>query len=145
MDNPRTIAAMSFVVEKFLDSYFLFALVLTLLLIFYFLSNRFESNKTLITVPWNLPLVGNFPWICLSLYRSRVPLYEFMRQLKYKYGDIYSFNICGHIIMVVNDFQAIKEMFDSPHVSARQELCKSITSVPGHEAHHGKICKFPFQ
>ena len=144
MDNSsiptRTVGAISFAFDNLVDSIFLSTLVVILLIV-YFL-RCFESNKALnipMPVPWNLPLVGNFPWICWSLYRSGLPLYEFLRQLKYKYGDIYGFNIiCGYLIVIVNDFHAIKELFDSPHVSHRPELPDSIKSV--HRVHQGEIC-----
>ncbi len=132
----RTITAISFAVDSLSDTYFLSALVVTLL-IFFFIKKRFESSKNLIPVPWNLPLVGSFPWLIWSLYRSGVPLYEFLRQLKYKYGDIYGFNICGYLIVIVNEFQAVKKLFDSPYVSDRPELSESIKSV--HRAHQGKM------
>ena len=132
----RTITAISFAVDSLSDTYFLSALVVTLL-IFFFIKKRFESSKNLIPVPWNLPLVGSFPWLIWSLYRSGVPLYEFLRQLKYKYGDIYGLNICGYLIVIVNEFQAVKKLFDSPYVSDRPELSESIKSV--HRAHQGKM------
>ncbi|XP_072042965.1 cytochrome P450 2J5-like [Amphiura filiformis] len=123
MDYDTTISSvLSMVTQNDLYSYSHILLTcISTLLLFYFLRKRDESSKT-IPVPWNFPLIGNVPWIVWSFYRSGTPLYEFMRQLKYIYGNVYAFNICGQLVVIVNEFQVIKKMFDSPYVSARPRL-----------------------
>ena len=45
-----------------------------------------------------------------------------MRRLRYTYGSVYAFNICGTVVVVLNDFQSIKNAMDSPYISDRPRL-----------------------
>ncbi|XP_072042966.1 cytochrome P450 2J5-like [Amphiura filiformis] len=121
MELSTISSALSNAFEMFFDSYFLSVWVITLL-VFIFVKRRFVYSKSTIPIPWNFPIVGSLPWIGWSLYRSGTPLYEFMRQLKDIYGNIYAFNFCGQLVVVVNEFQAIKKVLDSPYVNARPQI-----------------------
>ena len=58
-------------------------------------------------------------------YRHGLPIYEYMRQLKYVHGSMYRMNIFGYQIVVMNDFESIKEAFGSPDISDRPDVAIS--------------------
>ncbi|XP_072019271.1 cytochrome P450 2J6-like [Amphiura filiformis] len=75
-------------------------------------------------IPWNLPLLGNLPWIIWTLYWSGVPPYECLRRLRYKYGNVFALNLCGQLVVFVNDFASIKEAFNNTCLCDRPEILK---------------------
>ena len=106
------------------------ALFFVLVLVIYLWKKSSELKK-LLPVPWNLPIVGSLPWLICSLIRLRLPVYEFMRRLRYTYGSVYAFNICGTVVVVLNDFQAVKKAMDSPYVSDRPPLQGVFSKLGG--------------
>ena len=106
--------------EEILDTQLL-VVFLAALLVIYFWRKSSELQK-LLPVPWNLPVVGSLPWLIWSLIRFRLPIYELMRRLRYTYGSVYAFNICGTVVVSLNDFQSVKKAMDSPYVSDRPHL-----------------------
>ena len=106
--------------EDILDTQF--AVMFFVVLLAIYLWRKSSELKNLLPVPWNLPVVGSLPWLIWSLIRTRLPVYEFMRRLRYTYGSVYAFNICGTVVVLLNDFQAVKTAMDSPYVSDRPQL-----------------------
>ena len=106
--------------DEILGTQFIFVFLAVLLVIYFW--RKSSELKNLLPVPWNLPVVGSLPWLIWSLIRTRVPVYEFMRRLRYTYGSVYAFNICGTVVVLLNDFKAVKKAMDSPYVSDRPHL-----------------------
>ena len=106
--------------ENFLDTQFVAVFFIFISTIY--LCRKSSELQKLLPVPWNLPVVGSLPWLILSLIRLRLPVYEFMRRLRYTYGSVYAFNMCGTVVVVLNDFQAVKKAMDSPYVCDRPPL-----------------------
>ena len=106
-----------------------FVTVFFVVLLVIYLWRKSSELQKLLPVPWNLPVVGSLPWLILSLIRLRLPVYEFMRRLRYTYGSVYAFNICGTVVVSLNDFQSIKKAMDSPHVSDRPHLQGTVSQV----------------
>ena len=52
-------------------------------------------------------------------YQSGLPVYEYARKLRYIHGDIYRLNVFGHRVVVLNDFESIKEAYSNPYINDR--------------------------
>ena len=132
----RSFILSTMVGKDFLDTQF--AVVFFAVLLAIYLWRKSSKLKKLLPVPWNLPVVGSLPWLIWSLIRTRVPVYEFMRRLRYTYGSVYAFNICGTVVVLLNDFQAIKKAMDSPYVSDRPYLQGTLGNLGSEK---GKVWK----
>ncbi|XP_072046944.1 cytochrome P450 2U1-like [Amphiura filiformis] len=66
--------------------------------------------------PWCLPLLGSLPYLLLATYRSsptaRDP-HRLFELISRKYGTIFSLNVFGKVIVVLNTYEAVKEAFQN--------------------------------
>ncbi len=69
--------------------------------------------------PWTpIPYIGYALNIVYVLYKGE-PLYKFLMKLGQKYGNIFSFTALGIPVIVLNDYQAIREAFQDTKLSDR--------------------------
>ncbi|XP_072014748.1 cytochrome P450 2G1-like [Amphiura filiformis] len=112
-------AASTAFLSMILGSFFtiIFLLVVILLTVFFFLSKK--SNLT--PGPWTpFPYIGFAPNIPYSLYKGE-PLYKLLTKLGNKYGHVFSFTALGMPVVVLNEYQAIREAFQDSKLSDRGE------------------------
>ncbi|XP_072050365.1 cytochrome P450 2U1-like [Amphiura filiformis] len=69
--------------------------------------------------PWGWPLVGYLPNLVISIYRSGLTSYVFLAKLARKYGSVFSMNLGGHLVVVLDKHDAVKEAFNNPDLSDR--------------------------
>ncbi|XP_072015479.1 cytochrome P450 2G1-like [Amphiura filiformis] len=92
-------------------------LCVILVTVFFFLSKK--SN--LPPGPWTpIPYIGFAPNIAYALYKGE-PLYKFLLKLGNKHGQVFSFTALGMPIVVLNEYQAIREALKDTKLSDRGE------------------------
>ncbi|XP_072045903.1 cytochrome P450 2J6-like [Amphiura filiformis] len=92
-------------------------LVAILAAVFFFLSKK--SN--LPPGPWTpIPFIGFAPSIAYALYKGE-PLYKFLTKLGNKHGQVFSFTALGMHVVVLNEYQAIREAFQDTKLNDRGE------------------------
>ncbi|GAB6027359.1 hypothetical protein CHUAL_001635 [Chamberlinius hualienensis] len=88
--------------------------------------------------PWGLPLVGYLPWIKKHAYKSFIDIAK-------QYGGLFSVNLGGETVVVLNDWKAIKAtLIDQPNVfSGRKDIYLSRAIVQNKDVvfSEGKIWK----
>ncbi|XP_072014927.1 cytochrome P450 2C23-like [Amphiura filiformis] len=98
--------------SSFTHVLFLIAILVT---VFFFLSKK--SN--LPPGPWTpIPYIGFAPNVAYALYKGE-PLYKYLMMLGNKYGQVFSFTVLGKPVVVLNDYQAIREAFQNTKLNDR--------------------------
>ncbi|XP_072014923.1 cytochrome P450 2A10-like [Amphiura filiformis] len=89
-------------------------------LLFVILALMFLSKKTnLPPGPFTLiPYIGFAPRVAYSLYKGE-RLNKFLMKLGNKYGQVYSFTVFGMPIVVLNEYQAIREAYQDAKLNDR--------------------------
>ncbi|XP_072039505.1 cytochrome P450 2U1-like [Amphiura filiformis] len=65
------------------------------------------------------PLVGYLPNLVISAYRTGLPPAQLLDSLAKKYGQVFSINIAGKLVVVLNNFQYVKEGYNNPSLEDR--------------------------
>ena len=99
-------------------------LLLIVLAVVYHTVRQMVIARNYPPTPWNLPVVGNLPWITWGIVRSGLPVYEYLRRLRYTYGNVYALNLCGQLVVFVNDYQSMKEAFNNPNLCDRPKMLR---------------------
>ena len=95
-------------------------LLLTTVLLFLWWANR---PKNLPPGPPSLPLVGGIPNLLWGFYKAGVPAYEYLgRNLKNLYGSVYSLDVCGQVVIFINDYQSIDKAFQDPRMGPNRPV-----------------------
>ncbi|XP_072015531.1 cytochrome P450 2A10-like isoform X2 [Amphiura filiformis] len=112
-------AASSVFLSMISGSSFTYILLLVVILVTMFFFQSKKSN--LPPGPWNpIPYIGFAPNIAYALYKGE-PLYKFLMGLGNKYGQVISFTALGMPVVVLNEYQAIREAFQDTKLSDRGE------------------------
>ncbi len=69
--------------------------------------------------PWGWPLLGYLPNFAVLKYRSGLPLPHLFNSLAKKYGPVYSMDIAGNKVVVLNTLKYVKEAFNHPNLCDR--------------------------
>ena len=72
--------------------------------------------------PWGWPLVGYLPNLAISIYRTGLTNHEFLAKLAHKYGSVFSMNLVGNLVVVLDKHEAVKEAFNNPDLSDRPKV-----------------------
>ncbi len=80
---------------------------------------RQPKTKNLPPGPWNWPLLGCLPNFALLKYRSGLPLPHLFNSLAKKYGPVFSMDLGGNKVVVLNTFKYVKEAFNHPNLCDR--------------------------
>ncbi|XP_072051373.1 cytochrome P450 2J4-like [Amphiura filiformis] len=72
--------------------------------------------------PWGWPLVGYLPNLVISIYRTGMTNHEFLAKLARKYGSVFSMNLGGNLVVVLDKHDAVKEAFNNPDISDRPKV-----------------------
>ncbi len=67
--------------------------------------------------PWRFPVIGFLPQLAWYMGYKKREMHQIATLLCRKYGQICSFDVFGHVFVVINDFSAIKEAFNNPAIS----------------------------
>ncbi len=81
-----------------------------------------QRGRRLPPGPWSFPILGSFPVIGVRMFLSGLPLaqpHQFFASLSKVYGSMYSFNVFGQDIIMLNDYATIKEAFHNTHLNDR--------------------------
>ncbi|XP_072015539.1 cytochrome P450 2A10-like [Amphiura filiformis] len=106
--------ALSIISGSSLTSIFLL-FVIFVTAVFFFLSKKSNLPPGPLTL---IPYIGFAPSIAYSLYKGE-PLYKFLMHLGNKHGQVFSFTALGIPIIVLNEYQAIREAFQNTKLSDR--------------------------
>ncbi|XP_072014922.1 cytochrome P450 2G1-like [Amphiura filiformis] len=80
-----------------------------------------QAKSNLPPGPWTpIPYIGFAPNIAYALYKGE-PLYTFLMKLGNKHGQVFSFTALGMHVVVLNEYQAIREAFQDTKLSDRGE------------------------
>ena len=95
-------------------------LLLTTVLLFLWWAKR---PKNLPPGPPSLPLLGGTLSLLWGFYNAGVPAYEYLgRNLKNLYGRVYSLNVCGQLVVFINDYQSIDKAFQDPKMGPNRPI-----------------------
>ncbi|XP_054720017.1 cytochrome P450 2J6-like [Uloborus diversus] len=64
--------------------------------------------------PYGIPYIGYFPFL------GEKP-YETFHKLSKKYGSVFSINLGGHLVVILNDWESVKEAFSKAETANRPE------------------------
>ncbi|XP_072035387.1 cytochrome P450 2U1-like [Amphiura filiformis] len=64
--------------------------------------------------PWRFPIIGFVPQLMWSMFYKREEMHMLATRLGLKYGKICSFDLFGHVFVVINDFGIMKESNNNP-------------------------------
>ncbi|XP_072016399.1 cytochrome P450 2G1-like [Amphiura filiformis] len=92
-------------------------LFVILALMFFFLSRKNNLPPGPLTL---IPYIGFAPSVAYSLYKGE-RLNKFLMKLGNKYGQVYSFTVFGMPIVVLNEYQAIREAYQDTKLNDRGE------------------------
>ncbi|XP_072018591.1 cytochrome P450 2U1-like [Amphiura filiformis] len=84
-------------------------LVLVILMVAWWM----QRSRNLPPGPWRSPIVGFFPQLMWYMYKGE-ELHKIATRLGFKYGKIYSFDLFGLVVVVINDFSIMQEGFNDP-------------------------------
>ncbi|XP_072019393.1 cytochrome P450 2J5-like [Amphiura filiformis] len=84
-------------------------LVLVILMVAWWL----QRPRNLPPGPWRFPIVGFFPQLMWYMYKGE-ELHMIVTRLGHKYGKIYSFDLFGLVVVVINDFSIMQEGLNDP-------------------------------
>ena len=90
--------------------------VITFLIAIY----QLQKPSNLPPGPRGIPIFGYFPFIALRIYRSGLEPHELLTQMGHEHGKIYSFDLMGINIIVINDYKLLKEALQNPNLNDRE-------------------------
>ena len=91
--------------------------ILLLLFVFLLATWWVQKPRNLPPGPWCFPFIGFVPQLIWYLGYKKVEIHHLATRLGRKYGDICSFDIFGHVVVVIKDFATIREAFNNPALS----------------------------
>ncbi len=109
---------------------------LTLAIAVYFWKQRRSQMVRLPPGPRTWPIVGSIPSIVWQFYRSGLRLPPFLQLLGYQFGPIFRVNLFGRDIIVLCDYDRIKEAFEHPNLNDRAQG-RMISKVIGGKSRTG--------
>ena len=81
--------------------------------------------------PFSWPITGCLPNLALSFYRSGKRLPAFLDSLARYYGPVFRVNLCGTNIIVLSDYNSIKQAFQHPSLNDRPLSSLRISEIFG--------------
>ena len=90
--------------------------VITFLVAIYWL----QKPTNLPPGPLGIPVFGYLPFIALRMYRSGLEPHELLTQMGHEHGKIYSFDLMGINIIVINDYKLLKEAMQNRSLNDRE-------------------------
>ncbi len=91
----------------------------TLAISIYFWLQRRSQKGRLPPGPRTWPIVGSIPSLGWQFYRSGLRLPAFLQHLGSQFGPIFKVNLFGRDIIILCDYDRIKEAFQHPNLSDR--------------------------
>ncbi|KAK3874427.1 hypothetical protein Pcinc_020632 [Petrolisthes cinctipes] len=88
---------------------------LLLVLLFLLLKKVWSKPDGLPPGRWGLPYIGSIPFF------SKLTLYEHLKDLQKKHGDIYTWRMGTEVIVFIHDYKLTKEILNRPEVSDRPD------------------------
>ncbi|XP_072047972.1 cytochrome P450 2U1-like [Amphiura filiformis] len=88
-------------------------MLLVLVLIFITVAWWLQIPRNLPPGPCGFPILGFFPQLMWYMYKGE-ELHTILTRLGNKYGKIYSFNLFGLVVVVINDFSIMQEGLNDP-------------------------------
>ncbi|XP_072013985.1 cytochrome P450 2J4-like [Amphiura filiformis] len=104
--------------------------VLVFLVILYF----FRKPTNLPPGPWGLPILGCLPSLAYYVYRTGCNAKEPFRLFDYiakDYGNVFSMHLATKLVVVVNDYESVREAFRNPHLNDRPMMALIPASETG--------------
>ncbi|XP_072014726.1 cytochrome P450 2J6-like [Amphiura filiformis] len=92
------------------------------LVTFLLLSWWLRSPKNLPPGPWGWPILGYLPNLALIAYRTGLLPAQLLNLLGKKYGSVFSMKLTGKLVIVLNNFENVKEAFNNPNICDRPEF-----------------------
>ncbi|XP_072019394.1 cytochrome P450 2U1-like [Amphiura filiformis] len=108
-------------------------LVLVILMVAWWM----QRPRNLPPGPWRFPIVGFFPQLLWYMYKGE-ELHMIVTRLGHKYGKIYSFNLFGLVVVVINDFSIMQEGLNDPALSNKGYNNALEAEIFGSHAHSYK-------
>ena len=108
----------STMISSFLTYIFTFLMVAISV---YFWLQRHSQNGRLPPGPRIWPIIGSIPSVAWQFYRSGLRLPAFLQHLSSQFGPIFTVNLFGRNIIVLCDYDRIKEAFQHPNLSDRPQ------------------------
>ncbi|XP_072016836.1 cytochrome P450 2J2-like [Amphiura filiformis] len=90
--------------------------IVLLVLVFLMVAWWMQRPRNLPPGPWRFPIVGFFPQLLWYLYKGE-ELHMIVTRLGHKYGKIYSLDLFGLVVVVLNDFSIMQEGLNDPALS----------------------------
>ncbi|XP_072013984.1 cytochrome P450 2J4-like [Amphiura filiformis] len=104
--------------------------VLVFLVILYF----FRKPTNLPPGPWSLPILGCLPSLAYYVYRTGCNAKEPFRLFDYiakDYGNVFSMHLATKLVVVVNDYESVREAFRNPLLNDRPKMAIIPASETG--------------
>ncbi|XP_072014714.1 cytochrome P450 2J4-like [Amphiura filiformis] len=96
--------------------------ILFCLVTFLLLSWWLRCPKNLPPGPWGWPVLGYLPNLALIAYRTGLQPAQLLNLLAKKHGSVFSMKVTGKLVIVLNNFENVKEAFNNPNICDRPQL-----------------------
>ncbi|XP_022080018.1 cytochrome P450 2J6-like [Acanthaster planci] len=96
--------------------------------LFVFLFWVLRRPRNLPPGPWGWPLLGYLP----QLARTKGPIHEALVELSHKYGSVVSFSVANQLVVLLQDYDVMKEAFAQYELSGRPRFEISQITLPGY-------------
>ena len=92
---------------------------LAIFLFLTWLARRPRYSHRLPPGPWGVPLLGYLPHMALAAKRRKMEAHDVFTELAKTYGNIFSMTLGNKTVVVLNDFETIKEAFQHHDLNDR--------------------------
>ena len=80
----------------------------------------FRRPKNLPPGPWGFPILSSLPAVVLGLLTGSQPHHLFARYAR-RYGPVFHLELFNKSLVILNDYEAVKEAYQHPQFSDRPE------------------------
>ena len=112
-----------------------FSVVFVFAIVFIILYRWIRSPSNLPPGPTSWPLIGSFLTIAWETFTSGLGFHELLTSFSKTYGKIFTLNLFGKYMIVISEYQLLKEALNNPKINDRNANSLS-TKVFGTNAKH---------
>ena len=85
--------------------------------------HRMRPNTHLLPPgPWGWPILGYLPNVCIAVYQTGIEPYRLFARMSDRYGKVFSLYMGSKLVVVLNDYESIREAFRNHDLNDRPFL-----------------------
>ena len=96
-----------------------FSVVFVFAIVFVILYRWIRTPSNLPPGPTSWPLIGNFPTFAWKTFTSGLGFHELLGSFSKTYGKIFTINLFGNYLIVISEYQLLKQALNNPKINDR--------------------------